>query len=394
MSTFSRIDTSSSDEEGSNGRAVQLSDANSSSTSSSLPGALHSNVNAEILRRMLSPGHPNPTPMALPAAESNNALLGNVMALLCSQRDSQPAFSSAPAVNTASQLWGANGATTTIYPRPTTQLSPGDLHMMALMRAGDASLSAPRSIPNKTMPTMEQHLNVLVQQQRAEQAIAALASINAASRSPLIHLAEPQQYPSPSLELLQYLAQGRKRDRVMPSDTLLQAQACAGHQASNFSFGNLAGDRATQPSSSEAPAMTPIPIPPPYGRNGEAESFPGKLYRLLAEVEREGNTHIVSFTPDEKAFMIHDRDAFMNDVAPKYFRQSRFTSFVRQLNLYGFGRLSYGPNRGAFAHSHFLRGRPELVGEIQRSHQDRKIREWASHGRKDGIVSTSLHLKK
>jgi hypothetical protein len=134
-----------------------------------------------------------------------------------------------------------------------------------------------------------------------------------------------------------------------------------------------------------------------YGRNGEAESFPGKLYRLLAEVESKGNTHIVSFTPDEKAFMIHDRDAFMKDVAPRYFRQSRFTSFVRQLNLYGFGRLSYGINRGAFAHPQFMRGRPELVDDIQRSPQGRKARIKLSHGCKDGSdgsTSTDKPLKK
>jgi hypothetical protein len=90
---------------------------------------------------------------------------------------------------------------------------------------------------------------------------------------------------------------------------------------------------------------------------GKQSRFPENCIGFWpAEAERRGNTHIVSFTPDEKAFTIHDRDAFMIDVAPKYFRQSRFTSFVRQLNLYGFGRLSYGPNRGAFAHPQFIRG--------------------------------------
>jgi hypothetical protein len=60
----------------------------------------------------------------------------------------------------------------------------------------------------------------------------------------------------------------------------------------------------------------------------------------------------------------------MIDVAPKYFRQSRFTSFVRQLNLYVAG--SRMANRGAFAHPQFIRGRPELVDDIQRSPQGRK----------------------
>lgn len=374
MNAFNTIDSSSSDEEESSGRAFHISETNSSSPSSVLPSALHSGVNAELLRMILSHGHLTPPP----TTESlKNALHENIMAMLCSQRNSQPAPSSAFAVNTMSQLRGASGATT--YPMTTTPLYPGERHMMSVLRSGDASLQAPSLMPNGTMTTsIEQQLNALMQQRRVQQAIAAITFMNAASHNPSIRLNEPRQFqPPPSLELLQFLTQG-KRDRVMTSDTLLQAQAhsrtYAGLQANIFSSGNLAQDRATQPVTSAAPTMTPIAIPQPYGRNGEAESFPGKLYRLLAEVERKGNTHIVSFTPDEKAFMIHDRDAFMNDVAPRYFRQSRFTSFVRQLNLYGFGRLSYGPNRGGFAHPQFLRGRPELVEGIQRSPQGRKAR--------------------
>jgi HSF-type DNA-binding len=44
----------------------------------------------------------------------------------------------------------------------------------------------------------------------------------------------------------------------------------------------------------------------------------------------------------------------------RYFRQSKLTSFQRQLNLYGFNRLTHGRDRGGYYHEYFLRGRPCL----------------------------------
>ena len=53
---------------------------------------------------------------------------------------------------------------------------------------------------------------------------------------------------------------------------------------------------------------------------------------------------------------------------PLFFRQTRFSSFQRQLSLYGFVRLSHdGPDRGAYYHECFLRGRSFLCTNIQRT---------------------------
>ena len=45
----------------------------------------------------------------------------------------------------------------------------------------------------------------------------------------------------------------------------------------------------------------------------------------------------------------------------RYYRQTKITSFQRQLHLYGFLRLTRGEDAGAYYHSKFLRGRPHLV---------------------------------
>ena len=49
-----------------------------------------------------------------------------------------------------------------------------------------------------------------------------------------------------------------------------------------------------------------------------------------------------------------------------YFRQSKLTSFQRQLNLYGFRRITQGADGGAYYHELFLRGRPQLSLRMQR----------------------------
>jgi hypothetical protein len=54
----------------------------------------------------------------------------------------------------------------------------------------------------------------------------------------------------------------------------------------------------------------------------------------------------------------------MKEIAHKYFRQKFFSSFTRQLNSYGFEKLTSGPDEGAFAHAKFQREKIELCKSI------------------------------
>jgi hypothetical protein len=99
-------------------------------------------------------------------------------------------------------------------------------------------------------------------------------------------------------------------------------------------------------------------------RSRANDPFPVKLLRLLSDTESNGNEHIVSFTPSGHAFLVHKPNEFMRDIAPKYFRQKKFSSFTRQLNMYGFEKLNHGSDKGAFSHANFQRGEPELCSHI------------------------------
>jgi hypothetical protein len=96
------------------------------------------------------------------------------------------------------------------------------------------------------------------------------------------------------------------------------------------------------------------------------DTFPHKLYRMVAEAEEEGNDDIVSFFPHGKAFAIHKPHDFVREIMPKYFTTSRMSSFQRQLNLYGFRRITEGQDKGGYFHDSFLEGRKSLIKKIKR----------------------------
>jgi len=101
---------------------------------------------------------------------------------------------------------------------------------------------------------------------------------------------------------------------------------------------------------------------------GVTSTFPMILHTMLENVSRHGLEHIVSWQPHGRAFCVHDPAAFVKVVMPLYFRQSKMSSFQRQLNLYGFARLTHaGPDKGAYYQEFFLRGRPDLCVRIHRT---------------------------
>ncbi|CAB9505345.1 shock factor protein [Seminavis robusta] len=96
------------------------------------------------------------------------------------------------------------------------------------------------------------------------------------------------------------------------------------------------------------------------------ESFPHKLYRMLYEAEQDGHARIVSFLPSGRGFTIHKPKEFVSSIMPKYFTTRRIASFQRQLNLYGFRRISEGKEKGAYFHKDFVKGKRSRIQRIKR----------------------------
>ena len=98
---------------------------------------------------------------------------------------------------------------------------------------------------------------------------------------------------------------------------------------------------------------------------GVSTPFPEKLMDMLSS-ESLTNSSIVSWLPHGRAFIVRKPKEFSERIMHKYFRQTKITSFQRQLNLYGFRRLTQGPDAGAYYHEMFLRGRMQLAARMTR----------------------------
>ena len=110
-----------------------------------------------------------------------------------------------------------------------------------------------------------------------------------------------------------------------------------------------------------------IGLESPKKKGGVAVPFPLKLHELLEKVEEDGLQHIVSWQPHGRAFVVREPKAFVADLMPRFFRQTKLTSFQRQLNLYGFSRLTRGRDAGGYYHELFLRGKPYLTRRMVRT---------------------------
>lgn len=98
----------------------------------------------------------------------------------------------------------------------------------------------------------------------------------------------------------------------------------------------------------------------------QAVPFPWKLHEMLEEADSNNFTNIVSWLPDHSSFRVHQPEIFVNQIMPKYFRQTKYKSFQRQLNMWGFERLISGPNKGGYSHESFVRGQPALCHRMKR----------------------------
>jgi len=106
--------------------------------------------------------------------------------------------------------------------------------------------------------------------------------------------------------------------------------------------------------------------PEPVARGGVTTPFPIKLHDMLDQIERDGYGDVISWQPHGRCFVVHKPREFVDHVMPTYFKQSKFPSFQRQLNLYGFQRLTKGEDKGGYYHELFLRNKVFLAHRINR----------------------------
>jgi hypothetical protein len=95
-----------------------------------------------------------------------------------------------------------------------------------------------------------------------------------------------------------------------------------------------------------------------------SEAIPTFLSNTFQIVSDPATNHIVSWNAAGNALVIHDEGLFINEILGTYFRHKNLASFIRQLNLYGFRKLS--PNRLEFENADFKQNFPDGLRRIKR----------------------------
>ncbi|KAG2172244.1 hypothetical protein INT43_004785, partial [Umbelopsis isabellina] len=126
----------------------------------------------------------------------------------------------------------------------------------------------------------------------------------------------------------------------------------------------------------------------PVSPSNEGAATSGKstgqtfVHKLFDMIDDPSCQQLISWNYNGQSFIVCNVVEFSKDVLPKHFKHSNFSSFVRQLNMYGFHKINKTPRgqRGVaenqiweFSHPKFLRGRTDLLDEIKRKAMDSEM---------------------
>lgn len=83
------------------------------------------------------------------------------------------------------------------------------------------------------------------------------------------------------------------------------------------------------------------------GKSGGGSNFPAKLHEILS---RTDISDIIDWSPHGRSWRVYKPKAFEEKVIPQYFRHCKYNSFTRQVNGWGFRRITQGPDHNAYFH--------------------------------------------
>jgi len=146
--------------------------------------------------------------------------------------------------------------------------------------------------------------------------------------------------------------------------------------------------------------IEPSPLAPPSpSSDGSKENalckskevrqpFPWKVFQMLQDADSLEFDDIVSWNERGDGFKVHDVKRFTNEIIGKYFNQSKYKSFQRQLSLYGFERCTEGRDKGLRFHEKLRKNNKMLCRQMKPvGYKPRGQEKISEHKEEASIVS-------
>ncbi|CAO0790522.1 unnamed protein product [Mucor circinelloides] len=106
-------------------------------------------------------------------------------------------------------------------------------------------------------------------------------------------------------------------------------------------------------------------------QRNKLQNVPAFLNKLYNMVDDRTTDELIRWSDDGLSFIVVRHEEFAKKVLPRFFKHSNFSSFVRQLNMYGFHKVPHLQNgvlstegeseRWEFSNPHFQRNQPDLL---------------------------------
>ncbi|KAK3777802.1 hypothetical protein RRG08_038052 [Elysia crispata] len=121
-------------------------------------------------------------------------------------------------------------------------------------------------------------------------------------------------------------------------------------------------------------------------------NVPAFLIKLWSLVEDPSTDELIHWDTGGTSFHVYDQQRFSREILPLYFKHSNIASFIRQLNMYGFRKVTHIDQGGLkiekddlqFQHQYFQKGEQDMLQYIKRKVSNPSVRPAA-----DSLVNTN-----